>query len=382
MRDQRIDRLAEVLVKYSVGVRKGDVVLLRGPVGAKPLLIAAYREVLRAGGHPVLRVRIPETEEVLCKYGDDGQLSYIYPCNKKDMEIANGLISAWAEENTKAMSNVEPAKQALISKARKPILETLMKRSALEGNKKFRWVGTQFPCNASAQDAEMSLSEYEDFVFRAGLLHLSDPAKAWQKIGVAQQRVCDFLEKAREIRFIAPGTDLRCGIAGRKWINCDGRNNFPDGEVFTAPIEDATEGEVHYSYPAVFRGQEVQDVRLRFRAGKVVDATAAKGEPFLHEMLEQDKGAKILGEIAIGTNYAIKQYTKNTLFDEKIGGTFHAALGAAYPESGGKNKSALHWDMVCNLRKSGRIEADGKEILKNGRFLNGNWPKPMGRSRR
>ncbi|UCF33914.1 MAG: aminopeptidase, partial [Phycisphaerales bacterium] len=204
----------------------------------------------------------------------------------------------------------------------------------------------------------------------------------WQKIGVAQQRVCDFLEKAREIRFIAPGTDLRCGIAGRKWINCDGRNNFPDGEVFTAPIEDATEGEVHYSYPAVFQGQEVQDVRLRFRAGKVVDATAAKGEPFLHEMLEQDKGAKILGEIAIGTNYAIKQYTKNTLFDEKIGGTFHAALGAAYPESGGKNKSALHWDMVCNLRTSGRIEVDGKEILKNGRFLNANWPKPIGRSRR
>lgn len=382
MRDQRIDRLAEVLVRYSVGVNKGDVVLLRGPVLSEPLLTACHREVVRAGGHPILRVRIPDTEEALMRHGEDEQISYVYPCHRKDFEIANGLISVWAEDNTKAMTTVPAAKQALASQARKPLLDIMLKRSSLKGDAKFRWVGTQYPCQSSAQDAEMSLSEYEEFVFRAGLLHLSDPAKAWRKVGEAQARVCDYMNKAKELRFITGKTDLRLGIEGRKWINCDGRNNFPDGEVFTAPIESATEGEVHYSFPAVFQGQEVQGVVLRFKGGKVVDASASKGQAFLHEMLDMDKGAKTLGEVAIGTNYAITHYTKNTLFDEKIGGTFHAALGAAYPESGGRNKSALHWDMVCDLRKGGRVEVDGKVISKSGRFLNAAWPKPMGRARR
>lgn len=382
MRDPRIDRLAEVLVKYSVVVKKGDVVLVRGPAVAEPLITSVFRAVLRAGGHPVLRVRVPETEELLCKLGDESQLSYIYPGNKLDMEAINCMISIQAEENTRSMSNVDPAKQATITQARKPILETIMRREVLPDDEKLRWVGTQYPCNASAQDAEMSLGEYEDFVFKAGLLHLSDPAGAWRKMGTAQKRVCDFLSKAKEIRFIAPGTDLRLGIEGRVWVNCDGKNNFPDGEVFTGPVEDAVEGDVCFSYPAVFGGQEVHDVRLKFRDGKVVDARAGKGEVFLHEMLNQDKGAKTLGEIAIGTNYAIKDFTKNTLFDEKIGGTFHAALGMGYPITGSKNVSALHWDMVCDLRKGGRIEADGKEISKGGRFHNANWPKPVGRSRR
>lgn len=382
MRDQRLDRLAEVLVNYSVGVKKNDVILIRGPSLAEPLIVAIYREVLRAGGHPVLRVRLPETEEMLFKHGNEKQLAFIYPGNKADMEQANGMISIMAEENTKAMSNVEPAKQAIISKARQPVLEILLRRSALKDAGQLRWVGTQYPCHASAQDAEMSLGDYADFVFRAGMLHVRNPAESWQKLGIAQQRMCDFLDKAKEIRFVAPGTDLRLGIEGRKWINCEGRNNFPDGEVFTGPIEDATEGEVHYTFPAVFRGQEVYDVRLRFVGGKVVDASAGKGEAFLFEMLDQDKGARILGEIAIGTNYGIKNFTRNTLFDEKIGGTFHAALGAAYPESGGKNKSALHWDMVCDLRRGGRIEVDGKEIGKNGRFHDAKWPKPLARSRR
>ncbi len=379
MQDSRIGRLAEVLVRYSVAVKKGDVVLLRGAIRSEPLLTACFREVVRAGGHPVLRVRIPETEEALLRLGRDEQISYTYPCHKKDFQIANGLISVLAEDNTRALTTVPPAKQALASQAKKPLIDVMLKRSAFEGPDQFRWVGTQFPCQASAQDAEMSLSEYEDFVFKAGLLHLPDPAKAWRKIGTAQRRVCDFLDKAKEIRFISGKTDLRLGIEGRKWINCDGRNNFPDGEVFTGPIETATEGVVHYSFPAVFQGQEVEDVRLRFKAGKLVDASASKGEAFLHKMIDMDRGAKILGEIAIGTNYAITDYTKNTLFDEKIGGTFHAALGAAYPESGGKNKSALHWDMVCDLRKGGRIEVDGKVISKNGRFLNAAWPKPIGR---
>jgi aminopeptidase len=223
----------------------------------------------------------------------------------------------------------------------------------------------------------MSLSQYEDFVFRAGLLHLPNPAAEWRRISERQQRICDHLNKVSEVRFRTPaGTDLRVGVKGRRWINCDGHENFPDGEVFTGPIEDATEGVVVYSFPAVHHGREVHDIRLRFKAGRVVDASASKGEDFLIKMLDQDPGARVLGEIAIGTNYSIQEYTRNTLFDEKIGGTFHAAVGAAYPESGGKNESGLHWDMVCDLRNGGTIEADGKVISRNGRFTQASWPQP------
>jgi len=208
-------------------------------------------------------------------------------------------------------------------------------------------------------------------------LHLDDPAAAWREISVRQQRVVDYLNGKKEIRFTTPqGTDLTLGVEGRTWINCDGHENFPDGEVFTGPIETATEGVVCYSFPAVHGGREAENIRLTFRGGKVVDATATKGEEFLIAMLDQDDGARTLGEIAIGTNYSISKYTKNTLFDEKIGGTFHAAVGAAYPESGGTNESGLHWDMVCDLRNGGKIHVDGKLISENGRFLEDAWPQP------
>ena len=211
------------------------------------------------------------------------------------------------------------------------------------------------------------------------MIQLADPIAAWRELSSRQQRLVDYLNDKSEIRFITPtGTDLQLGIAGRTWINCDGHENFPDGEVFTGPIEDATQGTVCYSFPAVHGGREVDGIRLEFRDGKVTSATAEKGESFLHTMLDQDAGAKTLGEIAIGTNYAIDRYTKNTLFDEKIGGTFHGALGAAYPESGGLNQSCLHWDMVCDLRLGGQIIVDGEPISENGRFTNSSWPQPVG----
>jgi aminopeptidase len=377
MHDPRLEKLAGVLVKYSTGVKKDDVVQIRGGTVAEPLILEIVKAVVKAGGHPMLRMVPDEVSEILCRYGSDRQLGYVSPHAKREFSTIDVSIGIWASGNTKAMSNVDPRKQQLMSKARKPILDIFLKRASLKGPAKLRWTGTQFPCPASAQDAEMSLTEYEDFVYAGGLLHLPNPVTAWKKVHVAQQRLADMLNKAREVRFVAPGTDLRVGVRGRKWINCSGHENFPDGEVFTGPIEDATEGEVHYTYPAVYGGREVQDVVLKFKAGKVVEARAAKNERYLLAMLDQDKGARTLGEIAIGTNYAIRRFSKNTLFDEKIGGTFHAAVGAAYPETGGKNKSALHWDMVCDLRKGGRIEVDGKVILKNGRFLNSRFPRPL-----
>ncbi len=377
MRDPRIDKLAHVLVTYSVNVRKDDIVRLSGPPLAEPLILALYREVIAAGGHPVVRMTPDECQELFLKNASDRQLAFVNPLLKHEVSTINASIGIWGESNTKALTNVDPGRQAAASRARKPILDIFFKRAARTGRDKLRWSGTMFPNPAAAQDAEMSLAEYEDFVYGAGKLAARDPAAEWRKLSVAQQRLCDVLNKAKEVRFVTPqGTDLRVGVAGRRWLNCDGHENFPDGEAFTGPLEDATEGVACYSFPAVHGGREVHDIRLEFRAGRVVNASASKGEEFLIQMLDQDKGARVLGEIAIGTNYAITQYTRNTLFDEKIGGTFHAAVGAAYPETGGRNKSGLHWDMVCDLRKGGRIEVDGKVISKDGRFLNRAFPQP------
>jgi len=381
MNDPRVEKLARVLVGYSTGVKKDDVVQIRGGTVAEPLVLALAAEVVKAGGHPLIRVTPEEITEILCRYGSDRQLAYVSPLAKREFRSVDVAISVWAHNNTRSLSNVDPRKQQLLSKARKPILDIFMKRAASKGPDRLRWTGTQFPCQASAQDAEMSLSEYEDFVYAGGLLHLPNPVAAWKKIHVAQQRLVDRLNKARQIRFVAPGgTDLRMSVRGRKWVNCSGHENFPDGEVFTAPLEDSTEGEVHYTFPAVYGGREVQDVVLSFKGGKVVDARAGKNEDYLFKMMDQDRGGRTLGEIAIGTNYAIKRFSRNTLFDEKIGGTFHAALGAAYPETGGTNKSGLHWDMVCDLRKGGRIEVDGELLLKNGRFANARFPQPSRKS--
>ncbi len=377
MRDPRLEKLAQVLVGHSVGVKKGDVVQIRGGSVTEPLILAVLTEVVKAGGHPLIRMTPEEATDILCRHGSDEQLAYVSPLAKREFSTVDVSISIWGEANTKSMSNVPPAKQKLLSKAKKPILKIFLDRSAKKDDTRLRWVGTQFPCQASAQDAEMSLAEYEDFVFNGGLLNLPNPVAAWKRLHIAQQHLVELLDKATEVRFIAPGTDLRVGVKGRKWINCSGQQNFPDGEVFTGPLEDATEGTVRYTFPAVYGGREVRDVVLTFKGGKVVDARASRNEDFLFEMIDQDRGGRTLGEIAIGTNFGIRQFTRNTLFDEKIGGTFHAALGAAYPETGGKNNSGLHWDMVCDLRRGGRIEVDGKVLLKNGKFLNPRFPQRM-----
>jgi len=316
--------------------------------------------------------------ELFFRHAKKEHLETLNPIDPAILRETNVTVGIWAASNTKALSRTDPSKQATISKTMKPLLEEQMKRGGLPDKdpKKLRWVGTLLPNDAAAQDAEMGILDYEEFVYRAGKLDQKDPVSAWKKLGTSQQRLADRLAKGREMHITTPqGTDIRFGIRGRRWINCDGKNNFPDGEVFTGPIEDATEGVVKYSFPAVHGGREVRDITLRFKAGRVVDASATHNEEFLVRMLDQDKGARVLGELALGTNYSIKEYSKNTLFDEKIGGTFHAALGAAYPESGGKNKSGLHWDMVCDLRKGGIVRVDGEVISKGGRFANAGWPK-------
>lgn len=374
MRDPRLDKLAEVLVRYSTGVRRGELVSLHGPMLAEPLIVALYRHILRSGGHPVIYMAPEICGQIMLQEGSSEQLSFVNPLDLREVEAVDVAIHVMAPENTRALTNTSPSKQAARSKARRPAMEIFLRRAAEQN---LRWVATQLPCQASAQEAEMSLADYQEFVFGAGMLNRPDPAAAWQTVSERQARVVEFLNGVREVRFQTPsGTDVRVGTEDRTWINCDGHENFPDGEVFTGPVEHATEGIVCFDFPAVHGGREVQGVRLTFRAGRVVDATAAKGEEFLLRMLDQDPGARVLGEVAVGCNYAITRHTRNTLFDEKIGGTFHLALGAAYPESGGKNQSALHWDMVCDLRQGGRIEADGQLLSENGRFLKDDWPQP------
>jgi aminopeptidase len=379
MQDPRVAKLASILVRYSTAVEKGDEVVMLCSPRAEALCTEVYREVLRAGAHPWVRMAPSECGEIFLKNAKADQLAHVSPFDKHAMKTANVYMNLGAPDNTKAMSGVDPRRQAAASQARRPIFDVFMKRAALphDDPKRLRWTGTIFPNQASAQDAEMSLREYEEFVFGACKLGHDNPVASWKKLGKSQQRLADFLQKGKEMHIRAPnGTDIRFGIEGRTWINCDGKENFPDGEVFTGPIEDATEGTVCYSFPAVHGGREVNDIRLVFSAGKVVECSASHNEEFLIGMLDQDKGARVLGELALGSNYDIKRYTKNTLFDEKIGGTFHAAVGAAYPESGGTNKSGLHWDMVCDLRKGGTVEVDGKLVSKNGRFQKASWPQP------
>ena len=386
MRDQRLEKLADVLVNYSVQVQPGQLVRIRGDEVGTDLLEAIYEAVLKAGAHPLLRITSDACHDIFMQSASEEQLKYIDPIAVAEAETIDVSISLWAEVNTKSATRVDPKRSGMTSAARKPIFETFMKRAAAAefpeqypGVKPLKWVGTLFPTQANAQDAERSLREYEDFVFKAGYLDHDDPAAQWTKIREQQQRVVDYLNGKSLLHFETPnGTDLKVNVDGMTWINCAGESNFPDGEVFTGPnlkhADGGVNGVVKYSFPAVHNGREVHDIELTFENGRVVDAKASKGLDFLIAMLDQDEGARSLGEIAIGTNYQVTEYTKNTLFDEKIGGTFHAAVGAGYPETGNDNQSGLHWDMVCDLRTGGTITVDGEVISRDGKFVFDGWP--------
>jgi aminopeptidase len=368
-----MEKLADVLVNYSVGVKPGQLVRISGPPISQPLIVELFSKVVAAGGHATVRMVPEELNEIFLKTAKDDQLGFLNPVNLYEYEKIDCSIGIWAEENTKALTNCDPKKIGLTQAARKPLMDTFMKRAA-EGS--LHWVGTQYPCQAPAQDAEMSLAEYEDFVFHAGLLDQPDPVLAWRRISERQKRLVDFLNGKTQYRVVsANGTDVRMSLAGKTWINCDGHENFPDGEVFSGPVIDSVNGQVNFSFPAVHHGREVQDVKLTFKNGKVVDASASKGEDFLFSMLDMDAGSRSFGECAIGTNYDIQQYTRNTLFDEKIGGTVHFALGAGYPESGNANQSGLHWDMVVDLRHGGFVEVDGVKVNVDGKFTREGFPK-------
>jgi len=366
MKDIRIEKMAELLVDYSVGVKKGDKVAIQGEILAEPLLKAIYTKVLQAGGHPFLLVSPPGIDEILYRFASDEQLKHVPPPVKLIMDTYDVRISIGAESNTRALTSIDPVKIVLRQQSRTELMRTFMQRAA---RGELRWTYAIYPTDAYAQDAEMSLSEYEDFVFTACLGDVNDPVGYWKRFSAWQQKIIEWLNGKKKIHIVAPETDLYLSVEGRKFLNCDGHENMPDGEIFTGPVEDSIEGHVYFSYPAIENGREVSGIRLWFEKGQVVKATAEKNREFLLKTLDTDEGARRVGEFAFGTNRGITSFTRQILFDEKINGSFHLALGASYPETGGKNESAIHWDMICDMRSGGEVTVDGELFYKDGKFV-------------
>lgn len=372
MSDSRLEKLAELLVNYSVSVRPGDRVVIQGGTPAEPLLLAVYAEVMKAGGHPLLLPELPEANELFYRHASETQLLHVSPVEKLIRETFEVMIQIDASPNTRALNQVDPTRLARRAQARAELSHTLMQRAA---RGELRWVYTLFPTHGYAQDADMSLREFEDFYYQACMPDPHDPVGYWRRVAAEQDKIVAWLQGKQTVHVKAPDTDLRLSIAGRPFISCAGTFNVPDGEVFTAPVEDSVAGHVRFSYPAIYRDQEVAGVRLWFEAGQVVRATAEKNEALLHATLDTDVGARRVGEFAIATNAGITRFTRQILFDEKIGGSFHLALGASYPEAGGLNQSAIHWDMICDLRTDGEIWVDDELFYRNGKFLN--WDKSL-----
>jgi aminopeptidase len=363
--DPRIDRLAETLVNYCTSVGKGDWVYVHGDVIGLPLVEAVVGHVLRAGGNPSVNLTSDGLSAALFDHATDEQLRWLSPFEETIAARADARIMIGATGNTRNLAHVDPARQQQWQNARRDVRRRIMARSAAGEH---RWVGTQFPCAAFAQEADMTLREYEDFVYAATYADQPDPVACWQEVHDTQQRLIDWLAGKDEVIVKGPHVDLRLSIAGRTFINSDGKRNMPSGEIFTGPVEESVNGWVRFSYPAIRQGREVSGVEFEFQDGKVVAARAEKNEAYLLSQLDSDAGARYLGEFAVGTNYQIQRFTKSILFDEKIGGTMHMAVGAGYPETGSKNESSVHWDFICDMRNDSEILIDGELFYKNGHF--------------
>ena len=361
------EKYAKVLVDYSTNVQKDDLVQIRGTsVYTKELVKAVYKRVLERGGHPIVRTSIEDLSDTFIKYATDEQLDYIDPITKLEYETIDKFISIGGPMNTKNMARADMKKLARRSAATKPLSEKLLTRSA-QGEAS--WVIADVPTHALAQEAKMSFDEYADFLFKACYLDLDDPVAKLKEMDEKQTKWADYLNNVKKVRITGDMTDITFGVEGRKWISCSGLNNYPDGEVFTSPVENDINGEIYFDFPQLYRGNEAHGVHLWIEGGKIVKAKADKGEDFLNAMLDTDEGSRGIGENAIGTHDCVQDVTGNILLDEKIGGSIHMAAGASYPETGGKNVSGLHWDMIKGMQSGGRIYADDILIYENGKFL-------------
>lgn len=372
MADPRVVNLAKILVQYSTKVRPKDEVAIFSQPAGFPLVQEIYREVIRAGGYPYIHlgllrshVELEGLDYVLFTEGSEDQIKHVNRFEEIVRSEFDVMITLYSSTNTRVLSNVEPRKQSLRARAYTDLRKTFFQRSSTGD---LRWVLSMYPTRAYAQDAEMSLAEFESYVYSTTYADAENPVAEWQAVHDMQQGLVDWLTGKQHVEVKGPNIELTLSIEGRTFINSDGTHNIPSGEVFTGPAEESVDGWVRFTYPAVTRGREVTGVELQFEKGRVVKASAQKNEDFLLEMLDTDPGARYLGEFAIGTNKRINRFIKNILFDEKIGGTIHMALGAGYPETGSKNESAIHWDMICDMRDGGQILVDGELIYESGEF--------------
>jgi aminopeptidase len=371
--DLRDRKLAKLICDYSVKVKKGDRVGIYGSMKvSRGLMVELYKVVLERGGHPHILLGIDQRmlgldglEDWYYQLAKKHQLKYVSPIEDLVVRTFDVRIKIIGSTNSKALSNVDPAKQATVSGAHRDLVEVFMRRMA---RGEMRYVVAAYPTESGAQEAEMSLREYEDFVYGACMVDRKNPVREWQRIHKKQEEIVRFLKGKKLVRIKGGDIDLELSVAGREWISCDGLVNMPDGELYTGPVEDSARGWVRFSFPVVDRGREVEGVELKFEKGKVVVAKAKKNEEFLKSQLRVDRGASYLGELGIGTNFGISKFTKEILFDEKIGGTIHLALGVGFPETGSKNKSAIHWDMICDLREDGEMWVDGEKVWRRGKW--------------
>ncbi len=355
----RIERWADLLTEYCLGVAEGETILIGSELEARPLVEACYRAVVRRGGHPLIRLELPGLAEFFLEHAGDSQLAHLPPVGLFEAQTIDGRIRIAAETDTRSMSRIDPARQVIYDRARHPIRKAASKK---------RWVLTQYPTAGYAGDARMSLEAYESFVAQAMFLDQPDPVESWRELGRRQAGLVAFMSAVKTIRIEGEGTDLTLSVADRTWINSDGRRNMPSGEIFTGPIEDSARGHLRCSFPVCRGGREVAGIALELEGGQVVSSRADTGEAYLHSMLDLDAGARRFGELGLGLNYGIDRFTGSILYDEKIGGTVHLALGQSYPETGGKTESALHWDLIVDLRSGGRITADGEVVMENGKW--------------
>jgi aminopeptidase len=362
-----VERLAVLATEYCVPVSEGKKIGIIGNVAAAPLIQQVYKHILLKGGHPTLYLRLTDfegLEELLFTYGTEKQITFVSPYARFFYSDIDAIIQIFAETNTRRLSNTPPDRIKQRAASQREIVEIHVKRHLKLGG----WTLLPYPTHAFAQEAEMSQFEYEDFIAKACFLDKQNPVNEWKKLSRTQEKVAQRLNKAKKLHFIGEDTDLKLNVEGRKWVNCDGHLNMPDGEVFTTPIENSAEGQIRFTYPGIYMGREVQDIVLTFKKGKVTKAQAEKGQDLLREIIKTDEGAERIGEIAIGTNTGIDRFTKNMLFDEKMGHCIHLALGLAPPESGGKNQSSIHWDILKDMRE-GEIYADNELVYEKGRFI-------------
>jgi len=369
--DSRVQKFAKVLVEHSARVEPGDRVLIEGTTAAEPLVRELFVQILGKGGipHPVISFpgMVPFIQdEMYLTYANETQLDFVPTFYKLAYDQFEGRIRIHSSTNTRGTTSINAAKVQRRNRATSIITETQMRRG---GEGRFKWVTTLYPTDAYAQDANMSLKEYEDFVFGAVHAHEDDPIAFWKSTATGQQKAIDFLADKNLVTLRGPNVDLTLSIQGRTFSNSTGTHNMPDGEIFTGPVEDSVTGWVKFTYPAIYQGVAVEGAELTFNRGRVDRARAEKNQDYLVQMLESDAGSRHIGEFAIGTNFDINRFTGNILFDEKIGGSFHMALGAGYPETGSKNRSSIHWDMICDMRKDAEITVDGELFYKNGTFV-------------